>query len=479
MNLPNNQFLYFFCHYPQHLWYPVFEEAFLTEKNMASVVITLGKEERLLAEVNFRTKNVFNILEGYDPEVSDENVDEKLEEFYENTETGFWEDVQQDRWLWGKYSDNFIKTYAIWIISQLQEKFEKYPPYAAVGEKNSLPYRIFHHFSKKLNFPHYTLLLSRNYVDRFYFEQSIFWQWTSLKNMFENRVFQELSGEEQKNITTKIEHIRKNKSFVGLTKSRGNKDSLKIRQTKLKERLLEKDNPRAISFLTLIGLNKIVNEAKKLNAIKGYKRLSKNVLPKKFVLYLLHVQPEYTIDGLGHWVKNQVEFIRVVASSLPAGVSLVVKEHEPSFGQRPANYYTEIASIPNVVLLSLNWKGSELVEKANMVVTVTGTVALEGILKFKPVICVGRIFYEDFPGIVKISCLSKLPEITREILQEPKLYVAKEEDVKNIFAAMYKASYPGKVACYYFSEKEVSKGKNKKLLQEAFLQEVSSFYKNK
>jgi hypothetical protein len=172
-----------------------------------------------------------------------------------------------------------------------------------------------------------------------------------------------------------------------------------------------------------------------------YERITVSVMPSEaFAAYFLHVQPEFTVDNLGFAYQDQVAHVRNLVASLPADTVLVVKEHQPVAGTRSLDYYAELFSIPNVVILHDSIDSIDIIKRAKLVFTLTGTVALEAMCVGCPVVLFGDIYYDEFEGVYRARSLSEL----RELLSSPvRLRAASTEDAVRALAARYAASYPG------------------------------------
>lgn len=118
-------------------------------------------------------------------------------------------------------------------------------------------------------------------------------------------------------------------------------------------------------------------------------------LQKELETSWLVTTPEYT---------SQHAAIMAVASSLPAGVLLAVKENLIAMGRRPAGFYDQLTDIKNVVLLPLEASSLELQRSAIITACLTGTAAFEAAISGKPVIVFGRhlqIGFLDHVDIVR------------------------------------------------------------------------------
>ena len=113
-----------------------------------------------------------------------------------------------------------------------------------------------------------------------------------------------------------------------------------------------------------------------------------------FYFYPLHLEPEavvlYWADGI---YANQVKLIENIASQLPPGIMLYVKDHPHLYGYRDVFDYKRIQDIPNVKLLAPHLPGKKIVNDSKGVITLNGTAGLEALLLNKQIISFGSAFY--------------------------------------------------------------------------------------
>lgn len=124
-------------------------------------------------------------------------------------------------------------------------------------------------------------------------------------------------------------------------------------------------------------------------------------LNDKYVLYALHFQPEASTIVCAQKYEKQMFFLDNLAKSLPADTILYVKEHYAGLGTRPIEFYEQLKQYPNIKLISPWANARQLIEHAQSVVTLTGTMGWEAFLLGKPVIMAGDIFYSNAPGVIK------------------------------------------------------------------------------
>ncbi|MEN8375016.1 MAG: hypothetical protein ABFS34_06150 [Gemmatimonadota bacterium] len=124
---------------------------------------------------------------------------------------------------------------------------------------------------------------------------------------------------------------------------------------------------------------------------------------RPFVLFLLHVQPEATIDVMAARTANQVEIIRGLSRTLPVGYDLYVKEHEPALIWRTMRFYREIKSIPAVRLIDYRVSSLDLIDRAELTITITGTGAYEAAVLGKRAATIGPVFFERIAALKRFD----------------------------------------------------------------------------
>lgn len=129
-----------------------------------------------------------------------------------------------------------------------------------------------------------------------------------------------------------------------------------------------------------------------------------------FAVFALHYEPERTTLPEGGDFVDQLRAIAEARKLLPPDVHLYVKEH---FSQvsgalrghmgRSALTYPLINMLPNTSLIDASLPLIEIVERAECVFTITGSVAIEAASLGTPVVYFGRPWWEGLPGTVRFS----------------------------------------------------------------------------
>lgn len=102
-------------------------------------------------------------------------------------------------------------------------------------------------------------------------------------------------------------------------------------------------------------------------------------------------------------------------------------------GYRTRSYYKELIKIPNVRLISPMRNGHDLVQKAKLVVTLTGTVGWEAIMFKKPVITLGDVYYNDLSFVRRCKSFEDLPYIVKDQLDH---FIHDEDELQVYLAAL-------------------------------------------
>jgi hypothetical protein len=130
---------------------------------------------------------------------------------------------------------------------------------------------------------------------------------------------------------------------------------------------------------------------------RGIRQFDRKRFPKRdeyagrdYVFYPLQLEPESAMMVMSPEFGHQEYLIHVLASSLPAGWTLVAKEHPLALGTRPPGFYERIEAYPNVVLANPFDGAMEWYAGSRAVAMITGSVGYEAALRGIPVISFGQ-----------------------------------------------------------------------------------------
>lgn len=117
------------------------------------------------------------------------------------------------------------------------------------------------------------------------------------------------------------------------------------------------------------------------------------ILNEKYIFFGFHKQPENSIDVHGRYYEDQALTVINLWRLLPAGWKLVVKEHTNAIGDRTYSFYKKLLKYPGVILVNEKIDSKLLIDKSQLVVTVSGTMAYEAALMKKPAITFAKVFF--------------------------------------------------------------------------------------
>ena len=369
------------------------------------------------------------------------------------------------------------------VVEKINSIITNYNVAGAMSEKLFLPQRLVHHILAKKGQTH-ILPIGDRFFCRFYFESGLNeWYWEKIQIAYKNNLSTPLKEIPQsvKELYDKVMFRSYKKVFSDANnkKKKSGPSLIKKLQSRLSKPLYTNVYAEYLfGGLKLSLTEKIAQQQKKKQNLKDYNSLVTKEVPKsKFVLFLFHMQPEYTVDGIAIKYYNQVEFVTNIARNLPADISIVVKENPRTVGalHRSKSYYKDLERHPNIIFLHHSIDAHKLVKKSMAVITLTGTVGLEALLMDKPVIIAGNIFYRFFDRVFAVSSVEEILETIEKISTGTyKPFVNEEE--KHLFGlrvlkSFYDATFSGQMYNGFSPDIHRSE-ENKRMLQAGFLQEL-------
>jgi hypothetical protein len=154
-------------------------------------------------------------------------------------------------------------------------------------------------------------------------------------------------------------------------------------------------------------------------------------LTAPFVYFPLHLQPELTTAALGELYNDQLDALERLSALIPSNWLIYAKEN-PKQGceQRGPEFFNRLEAMHKVRYVRKEVKTVDLLENAQFIATVTGTVGWEALLGGKPCLIFGLAWYSSMPGVVKYHDAVTVGEImSQQPSQKQKL-----EQLDNIYA---------------------------------------------
>lgn len=176
----------------------------------------------------------------------------------------------------------------------------------------------------------------------------------------------------------------------------------------------------------------------RLTKLQWNKIFDKPVEGEKFVFYALNLQPEHSVDVEAPYFMDTVHVLTSIARSLPIGVALYVKEHPNALGVRSPKDLKVIKQIPGVRVIDPFVDSHALLQKAELTVSLTGTVSIEAAIYGKRTVIFSNTFIKGF----SMCQVTMKPWEVGLILRTPPPKHDPEHDVRYI-AWLLSNSFPG------------------------------------
>ncbi len=164
------------------------------------------------------------------------------------------------------------------------------------------------------------------------------------------------------------------------------------------------------------------------------------------ILYPLQMQPEANLDVWGKNFRDQAKLIKKISDVLPEGVQLIVKPN-PKSNYEISNDLIELASQrDNIIPLHHQVKMDNVLSKIDLVMTVTGTIAIESILSDIPVATLVHTINNRIKSCIYINDLQTdlIPLI--DLIKKDDFPITNEEDKIGFINLLNQSSYKGKIS---------------------------------
>jgi len=177
-----------------------------------------------------------------------------------------------------------------------------------------------------------------------------------------------------------------------------------------------------------------------------YKKIKKSVFNaasnRPFIFLGLHKQPEASVDVLGRYYEDQLQNIKNLWRSLPVGWDMIVKEHAVAIGDRLSSFYRSIQQLPNVYLVDEHTPSYNIIKRASLVATISGSIAYEAALMNIPSVTFAPCFFNGLNGCAQIT----IEHLARfDLNQISEILKQKPYNLNYFSKKLYKNTFEGNV----------------------------------
>jgi hypothetical protein len=151
----------------------------------------------------------------------------------------------------------------------------------------------------------------------------------------------------------------------------------------------------------------------------GY--FSNSVPNTKLIFFPLHYDPDLSSLLYARNNSNQIEVIRKLSLNIPDSYTLVIKEHPAMYLNRNKNFYKNILKNYNVILIDGLKTSKQLIENADAIITLSGTVGFESIFYGKRPIILADDYYNIPELFDRVTDTKELKKIIEDNIQNNKI----------------------------------------------------------
>ncbi len=150
----------------------------------------------------------------------------------------------------------------------------------------------------------------------------------------------------------------------------------------------------------------------------------------KYVYFPVHKETDMPLAYEATPWQDQRNSIQLIASSLPFGYNLLVREHKLNFGQRPKDYYPHLWRLPNVIVIDPYDSQFKYLRHADLIVTENGSSGWEGLLFRRKVLTIAPNFYDGAGLSERVYDANQLGARIVEMLARPAASDMAESDAE-------------------------------------------------
>ena len=156
---------------------------------------------------------------------------------------------------------------------------------------------------------------------------------------------------------------------------------------------------------------------------------------KPYIYFPLQYQYEATTCPMAGMFADLPVIAQILARS---GITVYIKEHPRMSKNRSIAYYKGLLAMDNVKFVAKGADNYKLIDKSFAVAVATGTAGWEAILRGKPVLLFGYIFYQYAPGVYRVDNV----EMCQKAVKSIKNFTADRDSINTFLKALDKYLFP-------------------------------------
>jgi hypothetical protein len=122
------------------------------------------------------------------------------------------------------------------------------------------------------------------------------------------------------------------------------------------------------------------------------------------VIFPLHYEPEATLFYFAEFYQEQEQVILNISKLLGKNQVLIVKEHPQQPGSLlQSKFQTILKKTSNVFFVRAEYPTKTLINKADLIITISSSMGWESIILEKKVVVFGNVFYDKHPCVYKFN----------------------------------------------------------------------------
>ena len=150
------------------------------------------------------------------------------------------------------------------------------------------------------------------------------------------------------------------------------------------------------------------------------------------LLYPMQMQPEANLDVWGRKYRNQLETLQQIIKNTSEDITIIVKPNPKSKYELTEELVSYIKSEKRIIPVSHTTPMSQVLSQTQMVLTVTGTIAIECILADIPVVTMIKTINNTVNSCIWLESFNQLPLWINEIKHKKFPYINEQTKISFI-----------------------------------------------